>query len=151
MQMTEDMADAIAALYKSTFDGAILYLFAGPIPASASAPLDMVNDCTELAVITESGDGMTGLTWTAPADGQINKAPGETWEGTNTFDGVDDGEPTLTATFARLCLSSDNGRGETTAPRLQFIVGQDVLLNSTVVTAGLTTRIDYARIVQGLD
>ena len=157
MKITTELADAIASLYKSELDGGFLYVFSGPIPASAEDALDMGADHTQLAMLSESDDGMTGLTWSAPVDGVIVKTPSETWEGLNSFDGAEDSETTLTATFARFCPSGDNGRTAAVTPRVQFCItgpagGCEMLLNSTAVTANgvLKTRVDFARIVQGM-
>ena len=159
MKITTELADAIAALYKAELDGGFLYIFSGPIPASAEDALTVGpgGDHTQLAMLSESDDGVTGLTWSAPVDGVIVKNPSETWEGLNDFDGAEELETTLTATFARFCPSGDNGRTAAVTPRVQFCItgpagGCELLLNSTSVTANgvLKTRIDFARIVQSL-
>lgn len=154
MKITTDLADAIAALYKEELDGGFLYVFSGPIPASAEDALDMGGDHTQLAMLSIDDDGETGFTWDAPVDGVIVKPGAAVWEGLNDFDGAEDSETTLTATFARFCPDGDDGRGAATTPRVQFCISGpagacELLLNSTSVTANgtLKTRIDFARIV----
>ncbi|WP_339829884.1 hypothetical protein [uncultured Arenimonas sp.] len=111
---------------KSQLDGGRLFIFAGPVPATADEALDMVTDHTEIVEITESGDGLTGITFDAPSAGLLSKAAAESWQETAAFDGAEDAEPTLLATFFRFCASGDDGRAAanaTTGYRLQGTIG----------------------------
>lgn len=113
---------ALAAL-KDELDGGRMYWFSGPVPASSDDPLDMGDDHTQLVMMTESGDGSTGLTFDAPSGNAMTKAAAETWSGLIAFDGAESGETTLTATFYRFCAAGDNGRGAASSPRLQGTIG----------------------------
>lgn len=121
-------SDALANLMLSTLkdqlDGGFLYIFAGSVPADADDALDMLNEHTQLVMLTVGNDGITGLTFDAPVGGVLAKAAGEDWVGTVTFDGADGTMPTLTPTFYRFCANGDNGRSAGSAtPRLQGTVG----------------------------
>ena len=128
---------ALAAL-KAEFDGGRMFWFAGPVPATADEALDMVADHTQLVEMTESGDGVTGLTFQAPSGSAMVKAAAEDWSGLIAFDGAEDAETTLTATFYRFCTDGDTGRGVASAPRLQGTIGgpeADVPMISAALTA----------------
>lgn len=140
MRMTSHAAEAMLAALKSELDGGFLYFFAGPVPDGPDDALDMDNDHTQVAMLTESADGVTGLTFAAPVDHTITKDPLEDWRAVVAFDGADDGETSLTPTFFRFCTSSDDGRGAATAPRLQGTIGgpnstADVRLSTDSLTA----------------
>lgn len=157
MKITTDIADDYLGQLKTLLDGGFLYVFNGPIPESAEDALDMGSDHTQLAMLSVDGDNMTGLTWETPANGVMLKPNGDTWEGLNDFDGANDGESSLEATFARLCPSGDDGRSAASTPRLQFCISGpagfcELMLSSTTVVdnAVLKTRVDFARIVQPL-
>lgn len=131
---------ALGAL-KDTLDGGRLFFFAGPVPATAEDALDMGTDHTQLVEMTESGDGSTGLTFEAPSGTAMVKAAGEVWEGLIAFDGAEDGETTLTATFYRFCTDGDNGRGAATDPRIQGTIGgpeADMPMSNPSLTANGT-------------
>lgn len=143
---------ALAAL-KSELDGGRMYWFAGPVPASADDALDMDNDHTQLVEMTESGDGATGLTFESPSGNAMTKAAAETWSGTIAFDGAEDGEDELVATFYRFCADGDNGRGTATGPRLQGTIGgpgSDIPMTSSVlVDNGSNTQgLSYFAVVE---
>ena len=123
MRMTPDLAEELLAAFKSELDGGFLYIFAGPVPATPSAALNMGADHTQIARLTEDADGTTGLTFASPVDHTITKAPAEAWRGLVAFDGADDSETTLTPTFFRFCPTGDDGRGAADTPRLQGTVG----------------------------
>lgn len=120
---TNDLADTIATAVSLELTGGFLYLFSGPVPATADEALDMVNDHTEIAQFTESDDGLTGLTFDPPVDGVLNKAAAEDWRATTSFDGADAAELALAWSFYRFCPSGDDGRGAATGPRVQGTVG----------------------------
>ena len=155
------MAGKFSIAYKNTvlqaakdgLDGGFIFLFAGPVPEDADVALDMVTLHTELGKITESDDGVTGLTFAAPADGVMLKNASETWSCTTAFDGAESAEATLTPTFFRHCTDSDNGRGaanETTGIRIQGTLsgpggGGDIVLGTATLAEGVLQGIgDYS-------
>lgn len=118
------LANAIGL--KSQLDGGRLFIFAGPVPDTADEALDTGADHTEIVEITESGDGLTGLTFDAPVAGLLSKAAAESWQETAAFDGAESASPSLLATFFRFCPSGDDGRGvanASTGYRLQGSIG----------------------------
>lgn len=122
---------------KTALDGGRMYWFSGAVPASAEAALDMVAEHTQLVEMTESGDGVTGLTFAAPVGDSMLKASAEVWRGLIAFDGADAAAPTLTATFYRFCAAGDDGRGIATGPRLQGTIGpagSDIPMASAALT-----------------
>lgn len=122
---------------KNELDGGRMYWFSGPVPASADDALDMVNDHTQLVEMTESGDGVTGLTFDAAVGNAMVKAAAEVWSGLVAFDGAEDSESSLTATFYRFCADGDNGRGAGSGVRLQGTIGgpgSDIPMTSAVLT-----------------
>lgn len=130
---------------KSQLDGGRLYIFAGPVPATADEALDMGADHTEIVEITESGDGSTGLTFDAPVAGLLSKAAAESWQETAAFDGAESAEPTLLATFFRFCAAGDDGRAAanaTTGYRLQGDIGN--LASSAAMKMSNPTRTNAA-------
>lgn len=146
---TSHLLQAMLTGVKTSLDGGMLYIFAGTVPADAAAALNMTTTHTQVAVLTESDDGTTGLTFDAAVGGLLVKAAAETWEGTVAFDGKDDGETTLTPTFFRFCASGDDGRGVAAGPRLQGTVGgpssgADYRLGATTVTANGTNTVGAA-------
>jgi hypothetical protein len=125
---------------KSALDGGKLYLFAGPIPASAD---DATSGATLLCTITESDSG-TGINFAAAAvDGVLDKASAETWQGTNAADG--------TCTFYRFSDSTDDPptAASGTAKRIQGTVGLagfDMNLTNNVLVNGAVQNIDVFRL-----
>lgn len=113
---------------KDELDGGFLFIFSGPVPATADAALDMDNDHTQLCKIgadtPAEANPSTGLTFDAPSAAVLAKAAAETWTCVIAFDGADDGDPTLTPTFFRFCGPGDTGRGagDGTTPRIQGTV-----------------------------
>lgn len=100
-------------------DGFFIHLFAGPVPDAPADALDMVDDHTLLGWVSVDGDGTTGCTFDAAVGALLQKAVAEEWGGTFAFDGADDSEPTLTATFFRVAPKADDCQGAGTDPRLQ--------------------------------
>lgn len=128
IQLSEALANALgnAGGIKELLDGGNLYLYAGPVPATADAALDMVNDHTEVAKFTESGDGTTPLTFDAPSARVVSKASSESWQATTAFDGAEAAEASLEITFYRFCPAGDDGRAAadpSTGYRVQGTVG----------------------------
>lgn len=141
---------------KEQLDLGFLYIYAGPIPATADAALDMVNDHTELVKISVSG-GATGLTFATPSAGVVSKNGGEVWTGTCAFSGADGATSTLTPTFYRFCAAGDDGRGTadaSTGYRVQGSVGgpssgADLQLGTDTLTDGNTQPIGAFSITIG--
>ena len=101
--------------------GCAIYIFNGPIPASADEALDMTSTHTQLAVIEPSG----GISFDTPTNGLLPKQASQTWEGTIAFDGAQSGASSLAATFFRIAASGDNARGagSSTSYRIQGTAG----------------------------
>jgi hypothetical protein len=116
---------------KDALDGGKILVYAGTKPASADAA---IGAAVLLVTITIGGVG-TGINFdTAAAGGAINKAPLETWKGTNVADGA--------AVFYRHVAAGDDGTLSASAMRLQGNVGSSGSdLNLTAGT-GLTTGIE---------
>ena len=135
---------------KSQLDGGRLYIFAGAAPATADEALDMVAVHTEIVTITESGDGLTGLTFDAPVAGLLSKAAAQSWQETAAFNGFQQASPSLVATFFRFCANGDNGRAAANAStgyRLQGSIGDlasaaDMKMSNTTRTNGALVNID---------
>lgn len=134
---------ALAAL-KAELDGGRMFWFSGPVPADENEALDMATDHTQLVEMTESGDGVTGLTFEAPSGTAMTKAAAEDWSGLIAFDGAEDGETTLTATFYRFCADGDDGRGAASGPRLQGTIGAPgssiPMVNADLTSNGSNTQ-----------
>ena len=75
MSISDFTGDAVLTAIKNEVDGGRLYLFSGPVPASADDPLDMDNVHTQIAEFTAGNDGMTGLTFAAPVGAGMLKSP----------------------------------------------------------------------------
>lgn len=158
MFVSQALRNAMLDALKASMDGGFIYIYAGTVPASADAALDMVATHTQLAKIAADAvpvdAGVTGLTFAAAAvAGAIAKNGAETWAGKINFVGKDAaqaGVGPLTATFFRFCTAADNGQaaGDNTTPRIQGTVGTsgtDVVLDSADLndnganTTGLAT------------
>lgn len=109
---------------KEQFDGGLLYLFAGPVPETADAALDLVSQHTQVVVISVNSAG-TGLTFDAPNLGVLGKAAAEVWSGVVELEGAASGESTIAPTFYRFCAAGDDGRSAAGANtyRVQGAVG----------------------------
>lgn len=99
----------------SILSGFFIYIFKGPVPATADEALDTGASHTQLAVISKDGAAVGAgsiLTFATAASGAISKTAAETWEGPIDSDGVGAGTATHVPTFLRLCQgTTDNGRG----------------------------------------
>ena len=120
---------------KAALNGGSLLLFSGPVPATA----DAAATGTVLMRLTVGGDGTTGLTFGSAADGVISKSETEVWAtsavGTSG-----------TISYFRFVSSTDSGGNSTTEARIQGtagIVGTDLVLTSTEVTAGQPWTLNY--------
>lgn len=106
---------------RSLINGGFLYLFSGPVPATSDEAIDGASAL--VMKLSESNDGVTGLTFEATAtNGILRKTTSETWSGEV---GVGAGG---TVTFFRFCVGSDNGEGVAggTDYRVQGTVGTDM-------------------------
>jgi hypothetical protein len=122
---------AVTGSLKAALDSGFIFLFSGPVPASADDAVD--GTTVSLVKISVGGDGTTGLTFEATATGGVlTKTAAEAWKGTIATTG--------TATFFRFCEAGDAGTAtSTTAKRVQGTVGttvaSDIVLASTSLTA----------------
>ena len=116
--------------------GSVLKIYSGStIPASADDAIPV--GATLLATVSVSDTG-AGLTFGAPAAGQVTKNTGEVWSGTVTASG--------TATFFRMEPSADAGAYSPTAVRVQGTVGldgADMNFGNTSLVAGNIRQINY--------
>ncbi|HEY3434228.1 MAG TPA: hypothetical protein VGK41_01110 [Solirubrobacterales bacterium] len=123
---------------RTAINGGNLYLFAGPVPADETVALDMVVDHTQLVKMTDGDDGVTGLDFSAPVGDVMASDGTQDWLGLIAFDGAEDGESSLDATFYRFCPAGDDGRGAASGPRLQGTVGGPVSGAKLILTGGAT-------------
>ena len=115
--------------------GGFLKIYDGVEPASADAAL---SGNTLLCTISESDDGVTGLTFDAAVAGVLPKAAAEVWEGTNVASG--------TATFYRFVRTGDTGALSTTDLRMQGTIGlagADMNMTSVTLVAAALQPINY--------
>lgn len=120
--------------FKDAMDGGVIFVYAGPVPASADA--DLAGN-TLLVVLSNDATG-TGVNFAgAPASGVLGKDSGEIWRGQITATG--------TPTFFRHAQPADDGSSSTTAIRVQGTVGvlsADMLVGNTNFVAGDYRQID---------
>lgn len=124
-----------AAGYKGTgiFDAFFIDIYSGSQPINA----DQAPTGTLLATLSESADGVTPLTFGTPANGEMNKAPAETWRGL----GVAAGTPG----WYRVRRAGDANDVSTTAVRMDgsiAAIGGDMKLGQTTVTVGVPVDIN---------
>lgn len=120
---------------KAALDGGSLLLFSGPVPATA----DAAETGTVLMSLTVGGDGTTGLTFGTAEGGVISKSEAEVWA-TSAVD------TSGTISYFRFVSPTDSGGDSTTDARIQGtagIVGTDLVLTSTEVTAGQPWTLNY--------
>ena len=126
---------------KDVFKDGVLRIYSGTQPSSPDAAVAG----TLLLEITESGGAFAhgafanGLEFeNDPTAGEMEKASGETWQGTGLVAG--------TAGWFRFCANpTDNGAASTTLPRVDGSVGTsgaDLNMSSTTITVGATYTID---------
>ena len=122
---------------KTLLDGKVIRIYSGPVPTTAD--IEITGSNTLLVTITESGDGVTGLTFDTPAvSGVLSKNSAEVWQGTVATSG--------TATFFRMQTIADDGTTSTTAVRIQGtigLVGEDMNISSTALVAAAIQSVDY--------
>lgn len=116
--------------FKGIFDGCFINVYSGTQPTD---PGDAATG-TLLFTVTKDADGVTGLTWGAPANGEISKHPNEVWQGT--------GLTTGTTGWGRIYIAGDtpaNADATGAWPRIDFTCGRsgtDMILSSTAVAVG---------------
>ena len=126
---------------KDIFKDGVLRIYSGTQPSSP----DNAIAGTLLLEITESGGAFAhgafanGLEFeNDPTAGEMEKASGETWQGTGLVAG--------TAGWFRFCANpTDNGAASTVLPRIDGSVGTsgaDLNMSSTTITVGATYTID---------
>lgn len=126
--------------FAAALGGGRLYLFAGPEPATAGEALDIGTSHALIGEVTESDDGVTGLTFAAASGGVMQKDGSEAWESTAAATGA--------MTFFRFCESGDDGEGDasTSIKRIQGTIGPngsyDLQRANTSVTASDPIVID---------
>lgn len=126
--------------YKSLLDTGKLYIYSGPVPASADDAVD--GSCVLLCTVSNGG---TGVTFDgAPVNGVLSKTAAETWSGTNAASG--------TPSFYRFCVGADTGSGASGAGnyRVQGTIGANSsydLFPGGDLTSGNTYTLDTFQLV----
>jgi hypothetical protein len=143
LKSSESLRNTMAKAAAIALEGGKLYIYTGPVPATAETPLDPVQHIL-LCTLTENDQG-GGLEWESVASGGgIQKAQNQAWSGTV----VEDGPPT----FFRLCEPNDDGSSDgATKSRAQGTVGQggaDLNTTQAVLTSGTTFDLNFARLTQ---
>lgn len=114
--------------------------FAGPVPGTAGEALDMVNDHTQVAKLTDGNNGTSALGWGSVAGNLLPLDSGVNAEGTIAFSGAEAGESTLVPTFFRIHGTSDDPTADASGVlRIQGTLGgpssgADIELGSASVT-----------------
>lgn len=112
-------ANLVTGSMKSLLDGGFLYIFNGPVPATANEAIDGASAL--VGKVTESDDGTTALTFNGtPSNGVMFKAAAEAWQTEALL--------STTMTFFRFCADpTDNGEGVGTSGqyRVQGTIGPD--------------------------
>jgi hypothetical protein len=130
IHFSTQLENAWLAQLAALLNGASIYVYSGPVPASADVAIDP--SCVLLATINNAGAGVTFNN--APANGVLQKTAAENWSGNVATAG--------SASFYRLCVGADNGSAAAAAGnyRVQGTIGTDasfdLLFGSTALTAG---------------
>jgi len=129
-------SDDLAAL----LGGGKLYVYSGTVPDTAD---EAPTGATKLCVVTNNGDGTTGLTFATPAaNGVIQKTAAEVWKclAANITAG--------SAAFYRFCVGADDGSAAAGASdyRVQGSIGTDMSFDLTVPSTSLSTAADFGPI-----
>ena len=139
MRYTPEFSQAALEGIATEVSPFFVHYFAGPVPATAGEALDMTTLHTQVALLSDGGDGTTGITFD-PASGDILPISAvANASGTVTFEGAEDGETSLSPTFFRIGPTSDDCRGEAPGARWQGTLGgpssgAEIELGSTTVT-----------------
>lgn len=122
----------VTGSHRAALNGGYLYLYSGPVPASADDAID--GSGAKIFKLTKDNDGSTGLTFQNTAvNGVLRKTTAEVWKGAALA--------TATVTFFRFCTDTDDGTGASDGShaRVQGTVGTDatygMILTSTSFTA----------------
>lgn len=118
---------------KAALAGGELRIYAGTEPTRAD---DSIGAATLLCTIKNAGAGINFDT--AAAARVLQKAPAETWSGTNVASGV--------ASFFRHVLAADTGALSTSALRIQGTVGAggaDLNLGNVSLTSGVACPVAF--------
>lgn len=126
--------------FQSGVDGGVIYIYSGPVPASADAALA---GNTLLCVISNNATG-SGISMAAlPAGGVLGKNAAEIWRGLIVA--------TDTASFYRFASLTDDGLLSTTAKRVQGTVGTvgaDMNFSNTGFVTGNYRNVDSYNVAQ---
>lgn len=130
---TENLPNAalVTSPIRTLLNNCKIHVFDGPVPATAEEAIGGSNNALFSITVDDAG---TAMTWESAVDnGVLIKKSTETWKGTNTSGS------SVTPSFYRLCVGSDDGEGVAggTDYRVQGTVGPDithsiVLLNPTL-------------------
>lgn len=128
---------------KATLDGGYIHIYEGAPPAS---PDDAITGTLLATIYSDGGASSAGLNFdTAASSGVLQKAPGETWDNSDTTNVA-----TGTAThFLHVAAAESDGTAigaSATAPRILGTValaGGDMDLANTSLTAGGVQSINF--------
>ncbi len=114
MKRSTAMRSALLAAFKTQFDGSVIGIYSGPVPATADDALPQ--GAMLLCVISKEGRG-DGVSFDSDtSQGVLVKNPNEAWSGQIRNAG--------TASFFRMFkVTDDQAVASTTLPRLQGTVG----------------------------
>jgi hypothetical protein len=111
--------------FSGIFHQCVIDVYGGVRPTSANNP----PNATKLGTVTVNDDGVTGLTWEAPANGAVTKKVSEIWK----FHGLAEG----TATWFRIRTAADDDSQSSFYPRADGIIaatgGDATMSNRNVV------------------
>lgn len=139
LHLSTQLANALLATgsLKSLLDGGKIYLYSGPVPATA----DEAVDASSVLLDTITAAAGAGLTFDgAPANGVLKKTAAEVWSGVAAASGQ--------AAFFRYCVGADDGSAAAGAGnyRVQGTIGIDasfdMVFSSTTVTSGDTKTLN---------
>lgn len=135
MKRSTAMRSALLTAFKAQFDGSVIGIFSGSVPATADAAL--TRDAMLLCVISKEGSG-EGVSFDSDtSQGVMVKSPNEVWKGEVRNGG--------TATFFRMYkLADDQTAASYTLARLQGTVGlldADLNLSSVDFVPGNERRL----------
>lgn len=119
---------AVTGSLRSLLSGGKVQYYAGPVPATADAPLA---GNTLLVEITDAVDGC--LFEAAAPSGALVKSTSQTWTGTAVADG--------SVTFFRYVLPSDTGLSTSSEVRIQGALS-DMNISSAAIVTGTPYNID---------
>lgn len=135
MKRSTAMRSALLAAFKAQFDGSVIGIFSGPVPATADDALPQ--GAMLLCVISKEGSGQGVSFDSDTSQGVMVKSPSEVWSGEVRNGG--------TATFFRMYkLADDQTAASSTLPRLQGTVGlldADLNLSSVDFVPGNERRL----------